>query len=255
MRLLSWNVNGVRAIAGKGFLEWLDEASPDVLCIQEIKAHAEAVPPEVRAPKGYGSVWRPAKRPGYSGVAAFFKKGMEPLDVRELGIEEFDLEGRVQILEYAEFHLINAYFPNSQPERARLDYKLRFCKAMLELCEGLRSAGKHVVLCGDYNIAHTEIDLARPKENRDNPGFYPEECASMDAFLHTGYVDVFRKLHPGEPGHYTWWSYRMKAREKNVGWRLDYHCVNEEFAPRVKNAVILSNIMGSDHCPVALQIK
>jgi len=157
------------------------------------------------------------------------------------------------VLEFEPFTLINAYFPNSQPERARLDYKLAFCDAIIEFCNRLRREGKHVILSGDYNIAHTEIDLARPKENQDNPGFLPEERAAMTRFLGAGYVDTFRHFIKG-PGHYTWWSYRGGARKRNVGWRLDYHCVNKEFMPRVKKSTILADVMGSDHCPVAITI-
>ena len=252
--LVSWNVNGIRAIGRNGFLEWLDREKPDILCVQEIKANEEDVPAEIRLPAGYGSVWQQAKKKGYSGVATYFKSKLEPISVRAMGIPEFDDEGRVQLTEYKDFTLINAYYPNSQAERARIEYKLRFCKAILNLCEKLRKAGKNVVVCGDYNIAHKEIDLARPKDNRDSPGFYPEECASMDDFVGAGYVDAFRHFTP-DPGHYTWWSYRTRAREKNIGWRIDYHCVNAEFLPKVKSAAIHADVHGSDHCPVSLVVK
>lgn len=254
LTLVSWNVNGVRAAGRNGFLQWLDAMQPDIVCLQETKAHMGDVEPVLREPKGYSSVWQSAVKKGYSGVATYFKSKLAPLSVKPMGIKEFDDEGRVQLVEFNDFVLINAYYPNSQAERARLDYKLRFCAAMLKTCNRLRKAGKNVVVCGDYNIAHKDIDLARPKDNRDSPGFYPEECASMDTFIGAGYVDTFRHFTP-DPNHYTWWSYRSYAREKNVGWRIDYHCVNEEFIPRVKSSAIHSDVHGSDHCPVSITVK
>ncbi|MCL4691875.1 MAG: exodeoxyribonuclease III [Candidatus Hydrogenedentes bacterium] len=253
-RLISWNVNGIRAAGRNGFLEWLDREKPDVVCVQEIKANSDDVPQDLREPKGYASVWQPAKKKGYSGVATYFRVKSEPLSVATMGIGEFDDEGRVQLVEYKDFTVVNAYYPNAQAERARLDYKLGFCKAMLKLCNKLRKAGTNLVICGDYNIAHKEIDLARPKDNRNSPGFYPEECACMDEFVQAGYVDTFRHFNPN-PGHYTWWSYRSRAREKNIGWRIDYHCVNAEFLPKVKSAHIHADIMGSDHCPVSITVN
>lgn len=252
--LYSWNVNGVRAISRAGFLDWLERTQPDVVCLQETKAHPEDLAPALRAPRGYSSLWRPAQRKGYSGVGVYFKPKWEPRSVDVMGLPDFDGEGRVQVLEYKDFTLINAYFPNAQPERARLAYKLAFCEAMLKRCNRLRRSGRHVIVCGDYNIAHTEIDLARPKENRDNPGFYPEECEQMDRFIRAGYVDTFRCFTPG-PGHYTWWSYRSNARERNIGWRIDYFCVDEAFLPRVKAARIHADVMGADHCPISITIK
>ena len=253
IKLFSWNVNGIRAIGRKGFLDWVQNERPDILCVQETKACLGDVEPALREPKGYGSVWHSAVKKGYSGTATFFRTSLEPLSVKPMGIDDYDREGRVQVVEFKDFTLINAYYPNSQSERARIDYKLGFCEAMLKLCNKLRKAGKHVVICGDYNIAHKEIDLARPKDNRDSPGFYPEECASMDAFVQAGYVDTFRHFSP-DPHQYTWWSYRSAAREKNIGWRIDYHCANEEFMPRVKASRIHADVMGSDHCPVSLAV-
>jgi len=255
VRVYSWNVNGYRAALRNGFLSWLEEEKPDIICLQETKARESDIPPEGLAPPGYKSVWHSAKKKGYSGVATFYKVRRKPLSVTALGVDEFDHEGRVQILEYPNFTLLNAYWPNSQPERARLDYKLRFCDAILEHSNRLRDKGKHVILCGDFNIAHKEIDLARPKDNRNNPGFYPEECAFMDKFVAEGYVDTFRHFHPDQPGQYSWWSYRARAREKNIGWRIDYHCVNEEFAGQLKRAAIHADVMGSDHCPVSVTVK
>ncbi|MBN2311092.1 MAG: exodeoxyribonuclease III [Candidatus Hydrogenedentes bacterium] len=251
--IFSWNVNGVRAAGRNGFARWLEAVQPDVLCIQETKAHPGDVPAPLRDPKGYTSVWHSAKRKGYSGVATYFRANNGPASVTTMGIPRFDAEGRVQVIEYPGFTLINAYYPNSQPERKRLEYKLAFCTAMVKLCGRLRREGKNVIVCGDFNIAHKEIDLARPKQNRNNPGFYPEECARLDRFAAAGYADTFRHFNQ-EPGHYTWWSYRMQARAKNIGWRLDYHWVNEEFLPQVKAAKIHNEVMGSDHCPVSITL-
>lgn len=255
MRLYSWNVNGVRAIAKKGFLDWLGREQPDVLCLQETKAHEGDLPPALREPPGYTSLWNPAKRKGYSGTGVYLRTGCEPLEVKTLGKAEFDDEGRAQLLEYPDFVLLNAYFPNSQPERKRLAYKLAFNDAVRRACNRIVRAGKGVIVCGDFNVSHEEIDLARPKANVNNPGFYIEERESMTKFLKAGYVDVFRDRHPGEPGHYTWWSYRAGARARNVGWRLDYHCVNRDFLPRVAGAHIRHDVMGSDHCPVVLELR
>ncbi len=253
-QIITWNVNGVRAAARNGFLDWLQQAKPHVLCLQETKAHPADLDNSLREPPGYTTMWAPAVKKGYSGVAAFWRKRNKPVEVEALGVPEFDDEGRTQILHYERFTLINAYFPNSQAEGARLPYKLRFCEAILDYCEQLRRDGRHVVICGDYNIAHKEIDLARPKQNVKNPGFLPEERAFMDGFISAGYVDTFRHFCE-DPGHYTWWSYRARAREKNIGWRIDYHCVNAEFLSAVKECSILSNVSGSDHCPVRLTLK
>jgi exodeoxyribonuclease III len=250
-RIVSWNVNGIRAALRNGFLGYLASDRPDILCLQETRAMPGEIDQTPFEALSYHTYWQPAKRPGYSGTAIFART--TPVAVTPLGIDAFDVEGRVQFAEYETFTLVNAYFPNSQPERARIEYKLAFCDALRERCVELRRSGRHVVLCGDYNIAHTEIDLARPKENVDNPGFLPEERAAMDAFLAAGHVDAFRHFNK-EPGHYTWWSYRGRAREKNIGWRLDYHCVDTDFLPHVKQSAILSNVTGSDHCPVAIEI-
>ena len=250
--IVSWNVNGIRAAVRYGFMDWLARTNPDILCLQETRVRPHEVGVELREPSGYRAIWHPAQRKGYSGIATFTKN--EPLSVRPSGIDIFDAEGRIMVLEFEGFTLVNAYFPNSQPERARIGYKLAFCDAIVELCNDLRRSGRHVILSGDYNIAHTEIDLARPKENEDNPGYLPEERAAMTKLLNARYVDTFRHFTKGS-GHYTWWSYRGNARANNVGWRLDYHCTNKEFMPQVKSSVILSTVTGSDHCPVAITIK
>lgn len=237
----------------KGFLDWLHDTDADVVSLQETKLQLDQVPEEILKHSQYRSYWHSAEKKGYSGVATLSK--YEPLSVTEMGIDEFDQEGRFQALEYDSFVLINAYFPNSQAERARLKYKLAFCDALYEKAEEWKSKGKGVVICGDYNIAHQPIDLKRPKQNEDNPGYYIEECEWMTSFLQKGYVDFFREQHLDEPDHYSWWSYRAQARSRNVGWRIDYHCVNQEFMDHVDEARICPEVMGSDHCPVMLTLK
>jgi len=251
----SWNVNGLRACAQKGLLEWIEASDADFICVQEIKLQEAQLTEDLRHPlarsgRRYQSFWAFAERKGYSGTALYALR--EPVSVTGLGIPEFDLEGRTVVADYGGFVLVSAYFPNSQEAGVRLDYKLRFCDAMLKFCDRQRAAGKHVIVAGDYNIAHTPIDLARPDQNEGNAGYLPEERAWMDQFTSAGYIDTFRQFCK-EPGHYSWWSYRApRARENNVGWRLDYHCVDPEFAPALVAADIHSDVMGSDHCPVSL---
>ncbi|MDR2143488.1 MAG: exodeoxyribonuclease III [Treponema sp.] len=257
MRIVSWNVNGIRAVEKRGFLDWLKEDSPDILCVQETKARPEQLSAELLRPEDktggfYHSFWMSARRPGYSGTAIFSKK--EPLEIKPLGSADFDDEGRVIQAFYGDFAVICAYFPNSQEAGARLPYKLAFCDAMLKYCKKLVKKGTSFILCGDYNIAHTPLDIARPKENEGNAGYLPEERAWMDAFTKAGFVDTFRHFHPGEGGHYSWWSYRANARERNVGWRLDYHCVDPAFLPKVKSSIIRTELEGSDHCPVEIVV-
>lgn len=251
-KIYSWNVNGIRAVQKKGFLNWFAQTSPDILALQESKAHKEQLDDELINVPGYQSHWVSAQKKGYSGVVLYTKE--EPNQIETFGIDEFDFEGRTIIAHYDTFTLINCYFPNSQEAGARLDYKLRFCDALLEKCNAFVAEGKQIVLCGDYNIAHTEIDLKNPKTNEKNPGFLPEERAWMSKFLESGYEDVFRNRHPGEKDHYTWWSYRFQARAKNVGWRIDYHCVNKDFEAAVSDTQIHVDVMGSDHCPVSITL-
>ena len=258
MRILSWNVNGIRAVEKKGFVAWMGNEEADAVCIQETKARPEQLSPalrEIRNKNGepYFAYWASAKKAGYAGVAIYSKT--EPGNVRPLGIDEFDDEGRVLQADYGNFTLISAYFPNSQDEGRRLAYKLKFCGAILELCKNYRKEKRHFVLSGDYNIAHRPIDLARPKENEGNAGYLPEERAWMDAFTGAGFVDTFRHSHQGETGHYSWWSYRPGIRERNVGWRIDYHCTDPEFLPSVKSSIIRPEIRGSDHCPIEIIIE
>jgi exodeoxyribonuclease-3 len=242
----------------RGFAAWLAEESPDILCLQETKARPEQLSEDLRTPRNqagepYHAYWAGAKKAGYSGVAIYSR--VKPAEVRPLGLREFDDEGRVLQAEFGDFTLISAYFPNSRDGGARLPYKLAFCGAMMELSRKFVREGRHFVLCGDYNIAHTPIDLARPRENEGNAGYLPEERAWMDAFTAAGHVDSFRHFHPGEAGHYSWWSYRAAARARNVGWRIDYHCVDGAFLDQVKTTRILSHVEGSDHCPVEIELK
>ncbi|QTQ16739.1 exodeoxyribonuclease III [Treponema parvum] len=336
MNIISWNVNGLRAVEKKGFIPWLLSSGADVVCIQETKADISQLSPELIAPgddpasqgsaeadpglnpsdenflaagkdgKGgrddknakngieskdggeafsgeksgngkksgiggirsgifsgsagteprtkisYYSYFSSAKKAGYSGTAVYSLK--KPDKVTTLGIPEFDDEGRVTAAFFGRTVIISAYFPNSQAEGARLPYKLRFCDAILDFCSDLVSSKNNVVLCGDYNIAHKPIDLENPKANEKNPGYLPEERAWMDKFTSSGYVDTFRRF-CAEPKQYTWWSYRFRAREKDIGWRIDYQCVNEKFLSSVKSSSILKNVMGSDHCPINIEIS
>ena len=249
--IISWNVNGIRAATKNGFLPWLEKTQPDIVCLQESRALPGDLTEEQLAPKGYQTLWNPAKKKGYAGTAAYVKEA--PLSVSTLGSAQFDDEGRLQVLEYPEFTILNGYWPNSQGERARLAYKLDFVKTVTRLSNKLVKAGKNVLICGDLNIAHEAIDLARPDDNEDSPGYYIEERKAMTRFLGHGYVDTFRHFCQ-EPEHYSWWSYRTRARSRNIGWRIDYHVVNEAFLPRVKRAWILDDVIGSDHCPVGIEI-
>lgn len=252
LKLISWNVNGIRAVAKKNFFEFLQEESPDVLAIQETKAQKDQLDETLTAPDGYHTYWFDAQKKGYSGVAIFSKK--EPKQViYGLQEEEFDHEGRAITVEYEDFYLVNCYFPNSQDQLARLDYKIRFFDKIQAHCAELAKT-KTVALCGDYNVAHTAIDLANPKRNEKNPGYAIEERDAMTKFLDSGFVDTFRMFNTN-PEQYTWWSYRFRAREKNIGWRIDYFCVDEKSRTRVSDAAIYAQTLGSDHCPVALWLR
>ncbi len=248
-KFISWNVNGIRAMEKKGFADIVHELDADIIALQEIKAQPDQLSEELKNLPGYKSFWYPAQRKGYAGVAIYTKK--EPLQVLHgLSHDIHDGEGRVLTLEYDDFYFVTAYFPNAQHGLARLDYKLEFNRDLHRFMDEL-SAKKSVVLCGDLNVAHKEIDLTNPKQNQKNPGFSPEERQWMDSFLDSGYMDTFRMFNQ-EPNQFTWWSYRFSARQKNIGWRIDYFCVDKKSAKRVKKATILSDIMGSDHCPVQL---
>ncbi|MFQ6678773.1 MAG: exodeoxyribonuclease III [Fidelibacterota bacterium] len=252
MKIISWNVNGIRAVFKKGFLDWLGEADPDILCIQETKAHVEQLPKEILEDHGYYTYWHSGERRGYSGVATFSKE--EPLYVQEgLGINRFDKEGRVLLTEHPNFLLYNIYFPNGQRDQERLDYKLDFYDELLPIINDQVESGHNVIVTGDWNTAHHPIDLARPKENVKNSGFMPIERERLNTYVDNGWVDTFRMLHP-EPDRYSWWTYRFGARSRNVGWRIDYFFVNEGFTEQVLDADIHDNVMGSDHCPISLEV-
>lgn len=250
LRLVSWNVNGLRAILDKGFLAAFHSLDADIFALQEVKAFPEQLPEVVRNIPGYQAWWHPAKKKGYSGVAVFSR--MKPLRViYGLGREDIDSEGRVLTLEFADLYVVAAYFPNAQDGLKRLAFKLNFNQAMLAHLKCL-AAAKSVLLCGDLNVAHQEIDLANPKANTQNPGFTPEERASLEEILQAGYVDTFRLFHP-EPQRYSWWSYRTAARQRNVGWRIDYFLVDTISQHRVQAAEIHDEVYGSDHCPVSVE--
>lgn len=247
MKLISWNVNGLRAVMGKGFMESFAALDADVFCLQETKLQAGQI--DLETP-GYHQYWNYAEKKGYSGVAVFSRR--EPLSVRHgIGIAEHDHEGRVLTLEYADFYLVCCYTPNAQDGLKRLDYRMQWEDDFRAYLKGLEKT-KPVVLCGDLNVAHEEIDLKNPKTNRLNAGFTDEERAKMTALLSDGFVDTFRALYPDLAGAYSWWSYRFHARENNAGWRIDYFIVSEALRGRIERAVIHNEIFGSDHCPVEL---
>jgi len=249
MKLISWNVNGIRACVGKGFLEFFKEVDADIFCIQESKMQAGQL--ELDLP-GYYQYWNYAEKKGYSGTAVFTKK--EPLSVvNGMGIPEHDKEGRVITLEFEEFYMVTVYTPNSQNELARLDYRMAWEDAFLAYLKGLEKT-KPVIVCGDMNVAHKEIDLKNPKTNRRNAGFTDEEREKFSALLESGFVDTFRYFYPEQEGIYSWWSYRFKAREKNAGWRIDYFLVSEGLKDKLQDAKILTEVMGSDHCPVEVDL-
>jgi exodeoxyribonuclease-3 len=253
LRVLSWNVNGFRSVYRKGFLDWLQQEQPDILCLQETKADPEQLPPEVREVSGYRAHFSPAQRKGYSGVAVYTKPKPDHQE-RRLGQESFDREGRLLRLDYPGFTLLNVYFPNGKASRERLLFKLAFYDHFLEYTQDLREQGRSLVICGDVNTAHKPIDLARPRQNEKTSGFLPEEREWIDRFLDQGYVDSFRLFHP-EPDQYTWWDLKTRARERNVGWRIDYFFVSRDLEPRVKAAYILPQVQGSDHCPIGLDLE
>ena len=247
LKFISWNVNGLRAVVGKNFLEAFSSLDSDFFSLQETKLQEGQI--DLQIP-GYYSYWNYAEKKGYSGTAIFTRH--KPLGVSYgLGIEEHDKEGRVITLEYEKFYLVNAYVPNSQDELKRLDYRMKWEDALRSYLMDL-SKKKSVVYCGDLNVAHKEIDLKNPKTNRMNPGFTDEERAKMTALLSSGFTDTFRYLYPDKENIYSWWSYRFRAREKNAGWRIDYFIVSDDLKDKVKEAGIHTEILGSDHCPVSL---
>lgn len=255
MRIASWNLNGIRAAEKAGFFRWLATCDADVVLLQEVRADRSVLRPEWLEVSGYRSFWHPAEKKGYSGVGIYTRLDVPPSGVfLGLGKPEFDVEGRVLGIVHHDTLFISAYFPNSQREGLRLPYKLAFCRAMLEFLEARRREGLRIVLGGDLNIAHKEIDLAHPKTNTRTAGFLPEERAWMTTFLAEGYVDTFRAFEQGG-GHYTWWFARPGVRERNIGWRIDYHLVSDDLRPQLRSARIHADVLGSDHCPVSLELS
>ena len=249
-KLISWNVNGIRACAGKGFLDFFRQADADVFCLQETKLQAGQL--ELDFP-GYYQYWNYAEKKGYSGTALFTRQ--EPLSVTYgIGIPDHDREGRVITAEFPDYYVVTCYTPNSQNELARLDYRMEWEDAWLGYLKGLEER-KPVIFCGDLNVAHQEIDLKNPKTNRKNAGFTDQEREKFTRLLEAGFVDTYRYFYPQQEGVYSWWSYRFKAREKNAGWRIDYFCVSETLKSRLESAAIHTEILGSDHCPVELVIS
>ena len=253
IRLVSWNVNGIRAVHRKNAFDWFFEEKPQILCIQETKATPEQYPSELADLDGYNMYSSSAEKKGYSGVAVFSQ--LKPREVQHgFGIGKFDSEGRILILDYDKFLLYNIYFPNGKASKERLAYKMEFYEAFLDHAEGMKKAGRDIIVCGDVNTAHKEIDLARPKENEKTSGFLPEERAWIDKLIEHGYIDTLR-LFNDQPELYTWWDMKTRARERNVGWRIDYFFVSDSLKKRLKGAHIFSEIAGSDHCPVAIDIQ
>lgn len=250
MKFISWNVNGLRACVGKGFLDFFKEADADIFCLQETKLQEGQIDLDL---PGYHQYWNYAEKKGYSGTAIFVKK--EPLNVSYgIGMEEHDHEGRVITLEYPDFYFITVYTPNSQNELARLDYRMKWEEDFLSYLKKLEEH-KPVIFCGDLNVAHQEIDLKNPKSNRKNAGFTDEERGKFTTLIQNGFVDTFRYFYPDQEGIYSWWSYRFSARAKNAGWRIDYFMVSEALKDRLQDAKIYTEVTGSDHCPVGLFMK
>lgn len=253
MKIVSWNVNGLRAVYKKDFLKWFHSFRPDILSLQETKAVRDQLPSELTDIEGYHSFFTSGEKKGYSGVAMYSMK--KPVSIREgIGIKKFDVEGRIQIAEFEKFVLCNIYFPNGKASKERLKFKMDFYDAFLKYADGLQTKGRKVIICGDVNTAHCEIDLARPKANEDVSGFLPMERAWIDRLIEAGFVDTFRMFNQ-EGGNYSWWDYKTGARARNVGWRIDYFFVSQSLAKGVKDAFIMTDVMGSDHCPIGIELK
>ena len=250
MKFISWNVNGIRAVIKKGFYDFMDEYNPDIICIQETKAHKEQV--DLKLPNYPYQYWNSAVKKGYSSTAIFSKK--EPLNIiNDMGIEEHDQEGRIITLEFEKYYLVTVYTPNSKRELLRLDYRKIWDKDFLAYMKELEKV-KPVIFCGDLNVAHTDIDLKNPKTNHFNPGFTDEERIGFTNIVKNGFIDTFREFHK-EGGHYTWWSYMFQARAKDIGWRIDYFCISESLKSKLKDSYILKDVMGSDHAPIVMEFK
>ena len=253
MKIVTWNVNGLRAVLGRKALDWVWQQKPDVLCLQEVKARSDQLKEDHRSFPGYEVIWNPAARAGYSGVASFLRSAS--LET-QLGMDAplFDVEGRIISTLHPGFRLFNVYFPSGQRGNERVDYKLKFYARLLELSDKLHANGENLIIAGDFNTAHMPIDLKNPKQNVRTSGFMPEERAWVQKFLDHGFVDAYRRLYP-ERIQYTWWTYRLSARERRVGWRLDYFLISENLMPRVRDVIIHEAVLGSDHCPVELILE
>ena len=254
MKIITWNVNGLRAVLNKGALEWVLTQEADVVCLQEIKARPDQLSQDhLEQFNGYQTYWNPADRPGYSGVVSLTRN--EPAEVQNgIGLPEFDTEGRVVRSRHPGFLLYNIYFPNGGRGLERLAFKLKFYERLLEICDQLHDSGERIILCGDFNTSHREIDLRNPKENVTTSGFMPEEREWIDRYLAHGFVDAYRALYPDRV-QYTWWTYRFGARRRNIGWRLDYFMVSEALMDHVQEVAIHEEVEGSDHCPVSIQLN
>jgi exodeoxyribonuclease-3 len=255
MRILSWNVNGLRACGAKGFRRWLDRGGAGIVGVQEVRARSEDLPLRLGAPRGWHTHFSPALRPGYSGVGLFARRAPDAIETA-LGRRAFDVEGRLQLARFGRLAVANVYFPNGngkQRDNSRVPFKLRFYRTLFERLEKLRAEGAHVLVMGDFNTAHQEIDLARPRENRETSGFLPVERRELARWLAAGWVDTFRAFEPG-PGHYSWWSQRAGVRARNVGWRIDYVLASPEAMRFVKSAFIERHVAGSDHAPVGVEV-
>jgi exodeoxyribonuclease-3 len=253
LKILSWNVNGIRAVYKKGFIEWLKTENPDILCVQETKAMSEQLSEDLLNVDGYTSYFSSAERKGYSGTATYTK--LKPDNIQKgIGIEKFDNEGRFTVTDFGKFILFNIYFPNGKANKERLQYKMDFYETFLKHLKMLLKEGKKIVICGDVNTAHKEIDLARPKANEKTSGFLPEEREWIDNLLEAGFIDTFRVFNDG-PDNYTWWDMVTHARERNVGWRIDYFFISKNLSKNLKSAFIMPDIMGSDHCPVGIELS
>jgi exodeoxyribonuclease-3 len=255
LKLFSWNVNGIRACGRKGFLDWLKKARPDILGLQETRALPEQLEEGLRQPNGYEVHYHPAEKKGYSGVALYSRVAPESVVLGGLGEERFDSEGRLIIADYGDFLFYTGYFPNGGNDLSRVPYKLEFSEAVLQHAEAQRRKGRSIVICGDVNTAHEEIDLANPKSNAKNTGFLPEEREWVTRLVDHGYLDIFRQRNPELTGAYTWWSNRKGVRERNVGWRIDYFFISSDLEEKVVEARIHSDVLGSDHCPIELELK
>lgn len=252
IEIISWNVNGIRAVANKEALQWIDEREPDILCLQEIKALPEQIPKNLFNKKYNELLVNSAQKRGYSGTLTWSTLQYDYYS-HCLGIDTLN-EGRIIETHYGDIVLFNVYFPNGQKDENRLALKMKFYDDFLEYCEKLKEDGKSIIICGDVNTAHKEIDLANPKANSTTSGFLPKERAWIDKLLKYGYIDTYRYVHGDEPDKYSWWSYRSAARERNIGWRIDYFFISEDLAESLEDAFILDNIMGSDHCPIGIRI-